>query len=339
MHILQVEQLEALLKKALAAAGTPDDIAQEVAASLADSNLKGVDSHGAVRIPSYLSYIAEGYIQPAARPEIVRETPTTALVRGHYGFGIHTLSFATDIAIRKAKESNVACVGLIEASHTGRIGWFAERAAAQDVITMITGGGASLKGRHNAVAPYGGTQPILSTNPITFGMPAGEQDTVLADFATSITAEGKLRLYRAKHEPVPQGWLLDKEGNPTTNAEDFYAGGAILPAGAHKGYALSVIAELLGGALLGDPHEFNWIVVAINIAAFRPIDEYTQACQKILHDIKDVRPAQGVREVLIPGEPEARAAERRKAEGIPIADEVWQQVVDSARKFGADLSC
>jgi LDH2 family malate/lactate/ureidoglycolate dehydrogenase len=336
MHIIQVEQLQALLERALAAAGTPADIAHEVAASLADSNLKGVDSHGAVRMPSYLSYIAEGYIKPAARPEIVRETPTTALVRGNYGFGIHALSFATDVAIRKAKESNVACVGLTEASHTGRIGWFAERAAAQNVIAMITGGGASRKGRHHAVAPYGGTQHILSTNPITFGMPGGELGTVLADFATSITAEGKLRLYRAKHEPVPEGWLIDKDGNPTTDAEDFYAGGAILPAGAHKGYALAVIAELLGGALLGPPHEFNWIVVAINIEAFRPVDDYNRASAEILHDIKNVTPAAGFSEVLFPGEPELRAAQRRKAEGIPIADEVWQQVLDAMREVGVD---
>jgi LDH2 family malate/lactate/ureidoglycolate dehydrogenase len=338
MHTIQVEQLEALLEKTLAAVGTPDDIAHEVAASLADSNLKGVDSHGVVRLSSYLNYIADGYIKPAARPEIVHETPTTALVRGNYGFGIHTLSFATDVAIRKAKQNNVACVGLVEASHTGRIGWFAERAAAQNVITMITGGGASRNGRHHAVAPYGGTQHVLSTNPITFGMPGGEMGTVLADFATSITAEGKLRLYRAKHEPVPQGWLLDKDGHPTTNAEDFYAGGAILPAGAHKGYALAVIAELLGGALLGQSHEFNWVVVAINIEAFCPLDEYTRASEEILHNLKTVTPAEGFSEVLIPGEPEKRAAERRKAQGIPIADEVWQQTLDAARNVGVDLS-
>ncbi|HEY3343156.1 MAG TPA: Ldh family oxidoreductase, partial [Anaerolineae bacterium] len=112
--------------------------------------------------------------------------------------------------------------------------------------------------------------------------------------------------------------------------------GAILPAGAHKGYALAVIAELLGGALLGLPHEFNWIVVAINIEAFRPVDEYNRASEEILRDLKNVTPAAGFSEVLFPGEPELRAAQRRKAEGIPIADEVWQQVVEAMRKVGVD---
>jgi LDH2 family malate/lactate/ureidoglycolate dehydrogenase len=335
VKVIQPEQLQSLLCSALAAAGTPDDIAQVVAASLVDANLKGVDSHGAVRIPSYLAYIAEGYVKPAERPELTHETPTTAIVRGHYGFGIHTLLYATDIAIQKAKQQNVACVGLIEATHTGRVGWFAERAAEQNIIALITGGGTVRKERHQSVAPYGGAQHILSTNPLTVGMPGGSMGTVLADFATSITSEGKLRIYRARHAPVPQGWLLDKHGNPTTDAEEFYDGGAILPAGAHKGYALSVVAELLGDALLGPAHEFNWVVIAVNIEAFRPADEFSHASEEILSKIKRVTPAAGVSEVLFPGEPEKLAAQSR-AKGIPIHDEVWQQIADAVRKVGVN---
>ncbi len=335
MIVIQPKQLENLLCSALAAVGTPDEIARMVAVSLVDANLKGVDSHGAVRIPSYLNFVAEGYIKPAARPELVRETATTGLVNGHAGFGIYTLSYAADLAIQKAKESNVACVGLIEATHTGRIGWFAERAASQNVITFITGGGTVRKERHQSVAPYGGARHILSTNPVTFGMPGGSLGIVLADFATSITSEGKLRIYRARKAPVPQGWILDKDGNPTTDAEEFYDGGAILPAGAYKGYGLSVVAELLADALLGPAHEFNWVVVALNIEAFRPADEFSHASEEILRKIKSIPPAKGVNEVLFPGEPEQRAASAR-AQGIPIHDEVWQQISDAVRKVGVD---
>ncbi len=335
MKVIQPEQLERLLCGALEAAGTPEDIARVVAVSLVDANLKSVDSHGAVRIPSYLNYIAEGYVKPAARPELVRETPTTALVNGHDGFGIYSLGYATDIAIRKAKESNVAAVGLIEATHTGRIGWFAERAAAQNVITFITGGGTARKERHQSVAPFGGARHILSTNPVTFGLPGGGLGTVLADFATSITSEGKLRIYRARRAPVPEGWLLDKDGNPTTDAEEFYDGGAILPAGAHKGYGLAVVAELFGDALLGPAHEFNWVVVALNIEAFRPADEFNRASEEILRKIKGIPPAKGVSEVLFPGEPE-KLASLSRAKGIPIHDEVWQQISEAVRKVGVD---
>jgi LDH2 family malate/lactate/ureidoglycolate dehydrogenase len=336
MKVVQPGQLESYLAAALAAAGTPDDIAKVVAASLVDSNLKGVDSHGATRIVMYLDQIREGYIQPAARPEIVRETPTTALVRGHLGFGIHALGFAMDVAVRKAKEAGVAAVGLVENTHTGRLGWFVERAAEQNVIAMLTGGGANRNPRHQTVAPYGGARRALGTNPIAIAAPAGRRGPVLVDMSTSVTAEGKLRLYRAKREPVPPGWIVDKAGQPSTDAEDFYAGGAILPAAGHKGYGLAVMSELLGDALLGQPYEMNWFIVAVSIEAFRPAGDFERACAEILGKVKAVPPAPGFDEVLIPGEPEARSAERRGREGIPIPDEIWQKIEEAVRRVGVD---
>ena len=336
MKVVQPSQLEKLLAAALAAAGTPDDVAKVVAASLVDSNLKGVDSHGATRIVMYLDQIKEGYIQPAARPEIVRESPTTAVVRGHLGFGIHALGFAMDVAIRKAKAAGVAAVGLVENTHTGRLGWFVERAVEQNVIAILTGGGANRTARHQTVAPFGGAKRVLGTNPWALAAPGGEYGTVLVDMSTSMTAEGKLRLYRAKREPAPPGWIMDKDGRPSTDAEDFYAGGAILPAAGHKGYGLALMSELLGDALLGLPYELNWFIVAVSIEAFRPLSEFLQASEEILHKVKQVPPAPGFDEVLIPGEPEARAAQRRAQEGIPIPDEIWQKIAEAAQRVGVD---
>jgi LDH2 family malate/lactate/ureidoglycolate dehydrogenase len=337
MKVLQPQDLEEKLASMLAAAGTPEDIAQDVAAALVDSNLKGVDSHGATRVTMYLDQIAEGYMQPAARPEVVRETPTTALVRGHLGFGIHALGFCMDIAIRKAKASSVAAVGLTENTHTGRLGRYVERAAGQNVIAFLTGGGGSRNARHTSVAPFGGAKRALATNPWAIAAPGGSYGNVLVDMSTSMTAEGKLRIYRARHEPVPPGWILDKDGRPTTDVEDFYSGGAILPAAGHKGYGLALVSELLGDALLGTPYELNWLIVAIDIAAFRPPEEFAQASESMLRKIKAVPPAQGFDEVLLPGEPESRSAQRRAAKGIPIPDEIWVKMCESALKVGVKL--
>ncbi|MCL5995842.1 MAG: Ldh family oxidoreductase [Chloroflexi bacterium] len=336
MKVIKPEALEELMSNALMAAGTPDDIAHDVAASLVDSNLKGVDSHGVTRIVMYLDQIAEGYIQPAARPEIAHETPTTAVVRGQRGFGIYALGYAMDVAVRKAKASQVAGVGLVDNTHTGRLGWFVENAARQNVIALLTGGGANRNARHQSVAPYGGAKRVLGTNPYAIGVPGGRFGTVLVDMSTSATAEGKLRLYRAKHEPVPPGWIVDKDGAPSTDAEDFYAGGAILPSAGHKGYGLAVISELLGDALLGLPFELNWFIIAINIEAFRPAAEFTRASEDILQKIKAVPPASGFNEVLIPGEPETRSAQRRREGGIPIDDAIWQKIEESLRKVNVD---
>ncbi|HIC88079.1 MAG TPA: Ldh family oxidoreductase, partial [Anaerolineae bacterium] len=316
--------------------GTPSDIAQYVSSSLVDSSLKGVDSHGVIRVSSYIDQIASGWIKPAARPEIQKETPTTAIVRGNSGFGIWALGYAMDLAIQKAKANQVASVGLIESTHTGRLGQFVETAAKEGLFAMLTGGGAHGHPRHSSVAPYGGAKRIMATNPYAFGLPDGRFGPVVVDIATSQVAEGKLQVYRAKREELPPGWILDKAGRPSTNVEDFYGGGMLLPAAGHKGYSLALVAELLGYALLGKPHELNWFIVALDIAAFRPIAEFVQASEELLQKLKEVPPAPGFDEVLIPGEPEARAEEQRAAEGIPIPDETWQKIQEAARRVGVD---
>lgn len=335
MKVLQSEQIEALLVDTFVAAGTPLDIAQYVAVSLVDSSLKGVDSHGVMRVLKYVSEIESGWIKPAARPEIEKETPTMAIVRGNSGFGIFALGYAMDLAIQKAKASQVAAVGLIDSTHTGRLGRFVEIAAEQDVAAILIGGGAH---RHPgaSVAPYGGAKRIMATNPWTLGLPAGRFGSMVIDISTSVSAEGKLQIYRAKHEELPPGWILDRDGQPSTNVEDFYNGGALLPAGGHKGYGLALVAELLGDALLGNSRELNWFVIAIDIASFRPVAEFVRASEAFLQQVKDVPPASGFDEVLIPGELEARAAKRRAAEGIPIPDETWQKMQETARRVGVD---
>jgi LDH2 family malate/lactate/ureidoglycolate dehydrogenase len=335
MKVFQAKQLEALLIDIFVAIDTPPDIAQYVSSSLVDSSLKGVDSHGVMRASLYVDQIASGWIKPAARPKIEKETPTTAIVRGNLGFGIYALGYAMDLAIRKAKASQVATVGLVESTHTGRLGQFVELAAEQNVVAVLIGGGAH-RNTDRSVAPYGSAKPIMATNPYAFGLPGGRFGPVVVDIATSTVAEGKLRVFRAKHGELPPGWILDKDGRPSTNVEDFYNGGMLLPAADHKGYGLALVAELLGDALLGVPYEMNWFIIAIDIASFRPVTEFTRASEEFLQEVKNVPPARGFDEVLIPGELEARIAKQRAVEGIPIPDETWQKIQEAARRVGVD---
>ena len=217
------EQLESLITRIFVAAGTPQDIALYVSSSLVESSLKGVDSHGVMRASLYVDQILGGWIKPAARPAVLKETQSMAVVSAGSGFGIFALGYAMDLAIEKAKANQVAAIGLVDCTHTGRIGQFVEYAATRGVISTIIGGGH--KGAGMSVAPYGGAARIMATNPYAIGLPGGQYGAVVVDIAMSMAAEGKLQVYRSRHEALPSGWILDKEGKPSTDVEDFYKGG------------------------------------------------------------------------------------------------------------------
>ena len=324
MPTVTLEALDSLARSLLTAAGTPEPIAEVVAGILVDANAKGVDSHGVMQIPWYLEEIENGNIDPAAEPAVEMKADAAALVRGNQGFGIYALSRATDLAGEIALARGAACVGLAECSHTGRVGHFAERAAGHGLLAIVLGGGAH--GKWANVVPFGGTKPVMSTNPYALAMPGGRFGPVLADFATSTVADGKVAVCRAEGKAVPEGWILDKHGRPTTDPEAFFDGGMHLPAAGHKGYGLGLIAELVGCAVLDFPPEFNWFVIAVNLGAFRPAADYAVSAERYLELVKEVPPARGFDEVLLPGEPERRAAVRRRAEGVPIPKPVWERL-------------
>ncbi len=336
MPIYAAAQLNLLTRSVLAAAGTPDDIAACVAQSLVDANLKGVESHGVMRLEWYLEQIREGVILPAARPSVELDKGGSAVMRGNGAFGIYGMQLAADLAVGKARERQIAAVALTDVGHTGRLGQFAERIAAQGMLGVILGGGNHE--RWACVAPYGGAKPLLPTNPYAFGLPAGRHENVIVDFATSAVATGKLRLYRAQGKPVPEGWILDKEGRPTTVVEDFFQGGMQVPAGGAKGYGLSVLAELIAESLLGKPREFNWLIICLDLETFRPLGDFLRSSDAFLDELKAVPPAPGFVEVMIPGEPERRNAKARRDSGIPIADEVWSSIQAAARTVGLDAA-
>jgi LDH2 family malate/lactate/ureidoglycolate dehydrogenase len=337
MKTVYPHEIRPLLVDIFQAAGTPSDIAQCVADSLVDASLKGVDSHGIMRVTKYVNEILSGYMKPAARPVIVKETPSIAILQGGAGFGIYALGQAMQIAIRKAKANGTAAVGVTEVTHTGRLGQFVEKAVEDNVIAFVMGGGAyRIPGW---VTPYGGAKRLMAPNPWAIGLPGGSFGPVVVDISTSATAEGKLQVYRAKHEQLPPGWILDKNGKPSTNVEDFYNGGFILPFGGHKGYGLSVVAEMLCDALLGMPlpKDMNWFIFAIDIAVFRAVQEFQQAAEAFLSEVKASPPAEGFQEVMIPGEVERHSAQNREITGIPIPDETLQKIQETARQVGIDV--
>ncbi len=322
------------------AAGAPSEVAAQMAEFLVESNLVGHDSHGVIRIPAYLQAISDGLIVPDARPEVTEETATSALVDGKDGFGHIAAAFATDIAARKARESKVAVVSVVRCNHIGRLGEWASRAARQGVVAIVTVGGG---GGPGIAAPYGGTARALGTNPISVGMPAGEGEELLVDFATTAMAEGKVQVARAKGASLPPGVLLDREGHPSTNPEDLYSGGMLLPFGGHKGYGLALVVELLGAALTpGQRHNRGArsggaVIIAVDAAAFRPLAEFEAAAMEALGRVKAIPPAPGFAEVLVPGEPERRTRAERLRTGIPLPEVTWHEIVDAARGLGVEV--
>ena len=338
----QAGALEELGTRIFKAAGAPADTAGTVAAALVEANLKGHDSHGVLRIPQYIERVQRGQIRPAARPQIQAERGATALVSGEWGFGQLAGIAATDEAVRRAREYGVGAVGVVRCNHLGRVGAYVERAAAADCAAMVWVGGLGTR----PAVPHGGSRSALGTNPIAAGFPVQGEHPVVLDYATTAIAVGKIMVARAARKPLPPGLLIDKDGQPTTDPEAFYKEGALLPFGGHKGYSLSVMAELLGQALTGadqyqDPvsaeevfRRSGALVLAIHAGAFRPADETKGVARNLVTRLRKVPPAPGVESVQTPGEPEARTMRQRKSSGIEVAEATWRSIAAAAESVG-----
>lgn len=352
MVTFRAEQWRTVCRAVFLAAGATESNAARVTEALVDSNLVGHDSHGVIRVIQYLRSIEAGHVDPAAEPEVVKETAVTSLVDGKWTFGQVSAGLAMRKAIEKGRQHGIAMSGLIHAYHIGRLGEYSEMAHDAGMIGMVVAGGFGGTGGASAtgVAPYGGAKPAFGTNPISFGIPAGKEPPVMVDFASSAVAAGKIALARAKGTPLPPGWIVDRDGSPSTEAEDFYNGGALLTFGGHKGYGLAVAIELLGQALTGADDigetprgggtytRSGSVFVAIDPGVFRPASQFTAAVDATVEKIKAVPPAVGFDEVLLPGEPEQRSRARRLVEGISLPDNSWETLKQLASRYGVDVT-
>ncbi len=333
------EELQVFGERALMAAGADRENAEITTEHLVRASLSGVDSHGIQHLPGYVDDIKKGWIAPKAKPAILKETPNSALVTGHWTFGQVAAKWTMEVGIRKAKQHDVAVLGLVQCHHIGRLGHFVEIAAAEGMASWVWSGGFAEKAP--ATAPYGGRKPVLHTNPISYGFPTTGAP-VMADFATTNVAGMKVVVARRRHEQLPPGCVIDKHGNPTTDPEEFYDSGMHLPFGGHKGYAIMVASEFLSHILVGSEGYAeagfdNPILAKQGVSMFvfkadlfRPMAELLQSADEFVGRLHAVPPAPGFKEVLAPGDMESRTRAVREREGIPMPDDILKPLNELA---------
>jgi uncharacterized oxidoreductase len=353
-HCCPPEPLHRFVAALFGGVGADQDIAEEVGRHLVNANLSEHDSHGVIRVAQYFEQIAKGALHPNARPEIIQGTSVTALIDGHKGMGHFVTSFALDWAIRQAGQHGLAAAAIRHASHIGRLGDYTERAGARGFIAILTVGvgGPGLGG----VVLFGSRQRFLGTNPWSIAVPAEGRPPMVFDGASSAVAEGKVRLARSKGLPLPEGAIVDAEGRATTNPEDFYRGGGMLPVGGsvagHKGYGLAMASMLLSAlAMIDDPDPYLWassevelpdrrgraggvFLIIIDPQRFGDPAHYRALVAEVIAAAKRAPCAPGVDEILIPGEPEVKMRERRSRDGIPIPEMTWKELCVLAERFG-----
>ena len=327
---LEITEAEAIntIHRVMKKCGCPEATALAVANHLADSSLCGVESHGLMRVLQYAGQFSSGYMLPAGRPKISKLDAGGTEVDGQGGIGIPAMQLAMEHSCELASAHGIAAIAVRNSGHTGRLGAFAEEAAKSGFLTITLGGG----NRHTwrQVAPYGGRQAKLPTNPYCIGLPGGDLGPVVLDFATSKIAGGWIYAAKSAGARLPDGVMIDAAGNPSTDPQDYFDGGAILPAGGAKGYALALMAELIGEALLGKPAiECNWLMITINTTNYQDRASLHSAAEEILADIRSCPPSPGFDRVEIPGERE-RETRRRNNGMIAIPEPTWQQILELA---------
>ena len=344
MPRLRVDELLATVAAILRAAGAQPEAASLVADSLVEAELCGHPSHGLIRVPEYLGQIRDGAIHPAAQPEIVSDGGATIVVEGHWGFGQVVATSASGWLIERAREHGSAAVAVRHCGHVGRAGVYPELAAAQGLVAFAFVNGGGTKPR---VAPHGGRRAVFGTNPIAAAVPLPGSDPVVIDFSTAAVASGKIRVLRDRGEPLPDGWILDADGRPSTSADDYYAGGMLLPAAAHKGYALCLLVELLAGCLTGAgspgvPDSSYRVgnglfLQAFDVQAFLPLESFTDAARALADVVHDTPPAAGHERVMLPGEPEQTVAAERAKNGVDVTPSTLANIASEAAALGVEL--
>jgi LDH2 family malate/lactate/ureidoglycolate dehydrogenase len=324
----------------------PPADARLAAESLVEADLRGVESHGMVRLPIYAERLRRGAI--AARPEIrvVRRTRSSAVVDGGNGMGQVVGAYAMRLAIGLAREGEPAFVSVRHSNHFGAAAWFVELAVPHDLI-----GFAYTIGGINHMVPWGGAEPMLGNNPFAVAFPLRGEAPLVLDMACSVAARGKIIVAAKEGVPIPEGWAVDRDGVPTTDAAKALEG-FVTPVGGPKGYALTLtiglLSTMLSGASFGTevthmyedferPQNIGHLFGALPIAAFEDLDTYYARMAKAAREVRGVRKAPGVDQISLPGEREARLAEERRRDGVPVPREVLEELAATGRVFGIAL--
>lgn len=349
--IIQAEPLRHLVHRIFEASGCSAEERARIAHHLVEANLTGHDSHGVIRVPRYVGWAREGKVLPDRQITVIYENEAMAVIDGNFGFGQTVGPQAVRFGIDKAAKHGVSVVALRNSGHLGRIADWAEMAASEGLVSVnfVNVAGSIL------VAPFGGVERRMSTAPIAIGVPMPGEPPLILDFATSVVAEGKVLVAANGGKPIPAGSLIDADGalsddprvlygaRDATTAFDFRNGtGAIRAMGEHKGSGLALMCELLAGALTGSgcagPGERRIAngMLSIYMAAdvFSSDGFFAREMRQYLDFFKSAKPVTPDGEILVPGEPERRLRKKRLAEGIPLPDDTWRAILDTAHDAG-----
>lgn len=310
-------EMAAFSDKLLMAVGTPPADAKMVTESLISASLTGHDSHGMILLPSYLEEVKSGLIRPGSRVSVVYETPIMARLNGNLNYGQVVARKALSLALEKAERAGIALVVSYRTNHVGRLGQYTLLAAEKGFI------GIMMVNTNPSVAPWGGYQRKLGTNPISIASPRKNRNPILLDMATSVVAMGKVLLKVGTGEKIPEGWIIDKNGKASTTPEDYSAGGALLSAGTYKGYGLGLMIDLLCGAFNGaggaDTQRGNGVLMMLfKPDLFVPREEYLDTVERVAKFVVSSPPIEGFDKILLPGDPEYIALAERSKNGIPV---------------------
>jgi len=337
--------------------GCNDASATTATKVLLAADVRGIDSHGVARLTGYVRLWEAGRINSNPNINIKHETPSTAVVDGDAGLGLVVAPYAMQVAIDKAEKVGTGWVSVCNSNHFGIAGYHAMMALEKDMIGMSMTNASAL------VAPTFSIERMLGTNPIAVAIPTGKEPPFVADFATTTAANGKLEILQRKNADAPPGWVQDKDGNASVDANALKTGGALLPLGSdrehgsHKGYALGSIVDIFSAVLSGASYGpwappfpayvpmpenmpgkgLGHFFGAMRIDAFRPAVEFKQQMDNWIGRFRNAKPASGYDKVLIPGDPEREMEAIRMQEGIPVVESVVKELNEVAVKFGLTL--
>jgi len=340
MPVLEAGFLKWVASELLLRSGATVEESEYVAKCLVESDLCGHETHGLMRLNQYVKLLREGKVKSGAKPRVVRETPSTAVVDGGWGFGQITARDSMNLAISKAREVGVGITAAYNCNHAGRLGEYSKIALDHDMIGIV------ICNDRPGVAPYGSIDPLMGTNPVSIAIPAGRMRPIILDMATSVVSGGRVRLARLRGEKIPLGWIIDKDGKPSTDPADLHGPtgviGALLPFGGYKGSGLAIAIEILAGGLSGSgcSHETvgpGLLTAALDIRSFTPVEVFKERVDRFIEAIKNSRKAPGFKEILLPGERAQRLREKRLREGIPLDEKVWEDIKKTARELGINL--
>ncbi|MFL6799192.1 MAG: Ldh family oxidoreductase [Xanthobacteraceae bacterium] len=343
-HRVSAALLQAFLQDVFRACGLPEADAATVAGGMLEADLTGSDAHGVFRLAAYVRQLKRGVFNPRAKISVIERGPATALIDGDQGLGHVVMTYAANLAVELARASGIGWVGARRSNHAGAGGNYVVIPVAHNMVGIY---GATSSVHH--MAPWGGAEPLLGTNPIAIGIPAGEEPPVILDIATSLASNGAIRTHQLEGRSMPEGWVQSRtDGSPITDPARINEG-TYLPMAGYKGYGLSLVIGLLAGPLnrasFGrDIRDFaappagelnvGQFVVALDVARFLPPDVFKAEVDRHIRDLNASRRLPDVDEIRVPGQGRMRRRAERERNGIPLSTTLIAQVDEVAKSLG-----